>query len=261
MSISVAVVGATGRMGKLALDLIEGTQDLRLHAALDSKSELSQVLGADVVFDVTRFEVSETVVDFCISNNLKVVVGTSGWSASKLAATEAKLAHANEAATANEAASTSSAKAAVLVIPNFSIGSMLASKFAAEAATFFDSIEIVEAHHAAKPDSPSGTAVRTAEMIAHARAEAGLVQPLLPGVGQPARGQVAAGVPIHSLRLAGTSAKQDVFFGGDSEVLTISHEVSSLSSYKTGILLAIRTAAVSTGLTVGLQSVVEATKK
>jgi 4-hydroxy-tetrahydrodipicolinate reductase len=251
MTISVAVVGATGRMGKLALELIDAAQDLRLHAALDSKSELTQVLGADVVFDVTRFEVSETVVDFCIANGLKVVVGTSGWSAAKLAAIETRLA----------AASIAPAQpAAVLVIPNFSIGSMLASKFAAEAATFFNSIEIVEAHHAGKIDSPSGTAVRTAEMIAHSRAEAGMTQPLLPGVGQPARGQVAAGVPIHSLRLAGVSAKQDGMFGGDSELLTISHETTSVRAYQTGILLSIRAAAASTGLTVGLQSVVESQK-
>jgi len=246
MSISVAVVGATGRMGKLALDLIDASQDLRLHAALDSKTELSAAVGANVVFDVTRFEVSEAVVAFCIENDLKVVVGTSGWSASKLAALEPKLAaHPN---------------AAVLLIPNFSIGSMLASKFAAEAAAFFDSIEIVEAHHAGKIDSPSGTAVRTAEMIANARVEAGLTQPLLPGVGQPARGQVAAGIPIHSLRLEGISAKQDVLFGGESELLTISHEATSVKAYQTGILLAIRVAEASVGLTVGLQSVVEASK-
>ena len=247
MTISVAVVGATGRMGKLALDIIDASQDLRLHSALDSKSELASALGADVVFEVTRFDVSQSVVDYCIESGLKVVVGTSGWSASKLAALEPKLA--------------ANPNAAVLVIPNFSIGSMLASKFAAEAATYFDSIEIVEGHHAGKIDSPSGTAVRTAEMIAHAREEAGLTQPLLPGVGQPARGQVAAGVPIHSLRLAGESAKQDVFFGGESELLTISHEASSIKAYRNGILLAIRAAAVSGGLTVGLQSVVEATKR
>jgi 4-hydroxy-tetrahydrodipicolinate reductase len=137
---------------------------------------------------------------------------------------------------------------------------MLASKFAAEAAAFFDSIEIVEAHHAGKIDSPSGTAVRTAEMIANARVEAGLTQPLLPGVGQPARGQVAAGIPIHSLRLEGISAKQDVLFGGESELLTISHEATSVKAYQTGILLAIRVAEASVGLTVGLQSVVEASK-
>jgi 4-hydroxy-tetrahydrodipicolinate reductase len=245
MTIKVAVVGATGRMGKLALDLINGSQHLSLHAALDSKSELSQVIGADVVFEVTRLEVSSQVVDYCIANGLKVVVGTSGWSATKLAALEHKL-------TANPAA-------AVVVIPNFSIGSMLASSFAAQAAKFFDSIEIVEAHHAGKIDSPSGTAVRTAEMIAEARA--GLTQPLIPGVGQTARGEVVAGVPIHSLRLAGVSAKQDVHFGGNSEVLTISHEVSSVASYGHGIQLSIRVAAQASGLMVGLQSVVDASQR
>ena len=149
--------------------------------------------------------------------------------------------------------------AAVVVIPNFSIGSMLASSFAAQAAKFFDSIEIVEAHHAGKIDSPSGTAVRTAEMIAEARA--GLTQPLIPGVGQTARGEVVAGVPIHSLRLAGVSAKQDVHFGGNSEVLTISHEVSSVASYGHGIQLSLRVAAQAQGLMVGLQSVVDVSQR
>ena len=114
MTIKVAVVGATGRMGKLALDLIEGAQDLRLHAALDSKSELTELLGADVVLDVTRLEVSESVVDFAIQNGLKVVVGTSGWGAAKLATLEAKLAKAGNGA-------------AVVIVPNFSVGSMLGS--------------------------------------------------------------------------------------------------------------------------------------
>jgi 4-hydroxy-tetrahydrodipicolinate reductase len=229
----------------LALDIIHGSQHLALHATLDSKSELRQVIGADVVFEVTRLEVSEQVVDYCIANGLKVVVGTSGWSSSKLAALNHKL-------SANPAA-------AVVVIPNFSIGSMLASSFAAQAAKFFDSIEIVEAHHAGKIDSPSGTAVRTAEMIAEARA--GLTQPLIPGVGQTARGEVVAGIPIHSLRLAGVSAKQDVHFGGNSEVLTISHEVSSVASYGHGIQMALRVAAESQGLIVGLQAVVDASSE
>lgn len=245
MSIKVAVVGATGRMGKLALELIDAAQDLHLHAALDSKSELNETLGADVIFEVTRLEVSEKVVDFAISNGIKIVVGTSGWSAAKLAELQAK--------------TFKQAGAGVLVIPNFSIGSMLASSFAAQAGKFFDSIEIVEAHHAGKIDSPSGTAVRTAEMIADARQ--GMTQPLIPGVGQDARGQVVAGVPIHSLRLAGVSAKQDIIFGGESEVLTIAHEVSSIRSYESGILMSIRTAAKSTGLVVGLQAVVDANTK
>lgn len=245
MSIKVAVVGATGRMGKLALELIDAVQDLDLHSALDSKSDLTKVLGADVVFEVTRLDVSEKVVDFAIENGLKVVVGTSGWSAAKLAEVGKKI--------------ETKPSSGVLVIPNFSIGSMLASSFAAQAGKFFDSIEIVEAHHAGKIDSPSGTAVRTAEMIAESRK--GLTQPLIPGVGQDARGEVVAGVPIHSLRLAGVSAKQDIIFGGESEVLTISHEVSSIHSYVNGILMTLRLAPKVSGLLVGLQSVVDKSKK
>jgi 4-hydroxy-tetrahydrodipicolinate reductase len=245
MSIKVAVVGATGRMGKLAVELIDAAQDLQLHAALDSKSELTQALGADVIFEVTRLEVSEQVADFAITNGMKLVIGTSGWSSAKLAELEKKI-------SANPAS-------AVLVIPNFSIGSMLASSFAAQAGKFFESIEIVEAHHAGKIDSPSGTAVRTAEMISESRK--GMTQPLIPGVGQQARGEIVAGIPIHSIRLAGVSAKQDVVFGGESEVLTISHEVSSIRSYVHGILLSLRTAVASSGLVVGLQSVVDANNK
>jgi len=242
MTIKVAVVGATGRMGKLALELIDAAQDMSLHAALDSRSELAEVLGADVVFDVTLPDASPTVVKFCVDNGLKVVVGTSGWSAAKLASVEAQLKNAPDTA-------------AVIIIPNFSIGSMLASKFAALAAPYFDSIEIVEAHHAGKIDSPSGTAVRTAEMIGTARAE--LTQPLIPGVGQEARGQVVAGVPIHSMRLAGVSAKQEVYFGGIDEVLTISHDTASTKAYTQGILLCVRKSAAATGLVVGLQAVIE----
>ena len=242
MTIKVAVVGATGRMGKLALDLIDAAQDMHLHAALDSKSELSEALGSDVIFEVTRLEVSQKVVEFAVANGIPVVVGTSGWSAQKLTQLDKVL--------------EATPKSSVVVIPNFSIGSMLASSFAAQAATFFNSIEIVEAHHAGKIDSPSGTAVRTAEMIAEARKD--LTQPLIPGVGQPARGEVVAGVPIHSLRLSGVSAKQDVLFGGQSELLTISHETSSVAAYSHGILLSLRAASKLSGLTVGLQAVVDA---
>lgn len=238
--ISVSVVGATGRMGQLAIELINDDANLKLHSALDSKSSLDQMLGADVVLDFTLPDVSPKVVEFAIANDLKVVVGTSGWSEIKLAGIEKQLA--------------SHPAAAVVVIPNFSIGSMLGQRFAAMAARYFDSIEIVEAHHAGKIDSPSGTAVRTAEQIAKARE--GMVQPLIPGVDQEARGQVVAGVPIHSLRLKGVSAKQDVLFGGSDEVLTISHDVSSHRAYSQGILLSIDFALKATGLTVGLDQVV-----
>jgi len=237
MSISVAVVGATGRMGKLAIELIEAAQELSLFAALDSNSDIAQTNGADVVIDLTRFEVSKLVVENALANNQKLVVGTSGWSASHLQELEKKL---------------ETSSAAVVVIPNFSIGSMLATKFASEAAKYFDSIEIVETHHAGKIDSPSGTAVRTAELIAKSRDGKSV---LVPGVGQQARGEIVAGVPIHSLRIDGVSAKQDVLLGAESELLTLSHETTSVRAYSAGILASIRFAAKSTGLTVGLQNV------
>ena len=232
MTKKIAVVGATGRMGKLALELIDDAQDLSVFAALDSRSELNAAIGADAIFDVTRLDVSEGVVAFAQANSIPVVVGTSGWSAGKLATLDAK-------------------GSAVVVIPNFSIGSMLATRFAAEAAKFFDSIEIVEAHHAGKVDSPSGTAVRTAELIADSRGHT----PLVPGVGQEARGQVVAGVPVHSLRLEGISAKQSVLLSGESELLTISHETSSVVAYSAGILASIRFALNTTGVHIGLESV------
>ena len=237
MTIKVAVVGATGRMGKLALDLIDSAQDLSLHASLNSRSNLSELQGADVVFDVTKLEVSEQVVDYCVAAKLPVVVGTSGWSAAKLAELEAAVAKSGSTA---------------IIVPNFSIGSMLATRFAAEAAKYFSTIEIVEAHHQHKVDSPSGTAIRTAELIAKARGE----MPLVTGVGQEARGQMIAGIPVHSLRLSGVSAMQEVYLGGDAEVLKIHHEVASVASYSGGILAAIRFAAKNTGLFVGLDSVV-----
>lgn len=237
MSISVAVVGATGRMGKLTLDLIDAAQDLELFAALDSKSDIAQTIGADVVIDLTRFDVSQSVVEHAVANNQKLVVGTSGWSATHLQQLEKKL---------------QSSEAVVVVVPNFSVGSMLATKFATEAAKFFDSVEIVEAHHAGKVDSPSGTAVHTAELISGARDGKPV---LLPGVGQQARGEIVAGVPIHSLRINGVSAKQDVLLGAESELLTLSHETTSVRAYVSGILASIRFASKSTGLTVGLQSV------
>ena len=237
MTIKVAVVGATGRMGKLALDLVNSAQDLSLHAALHSKSSMEELTGADVVFDVTKLEASEQIVNFCIGSGIPVVVGTSGWSAAKLSQIEGQV---------------SKAETTVVIVPNFSIGSMLATRFAAEAAKHFSSIEIIEAHHAHKVDSPSGTAIRTAELISEARRD----QPLITGVGQQARGEIVAGVPIHSLRLSGVSAKQDVVLGGESEVLTISHEVSSVASYSAGILASLRFAVANKGLFIGLDSVV-----
>lgn len=235
MSIKVSVIGATGRMGKLALDVIHGAPDLELHSALDSKSELSQALGADVIFEATKLDVSREVVSFAIVNKLSILVATSGWSDADRSALKSE--------------------SGVVFVPNFSVGSVLGSIFAALAAKHFDSIEIIETHHAGKIDSPSGTAIRTAELISESRAEANLTQTLIPGIGQEARGEIVAGIPIHSLRLAGVSAKQEVVLGGASEMLTITHEVGSVQAYALGILHSIRFAAESKGLTVGLDKV------
>ncbi len=234
--ISVAIVGATGRMGQLTKELVDSDSNLKLHTALDSKSDLSAVIGADVVVEFTNPEFSERVVDFAIENSLKLLVGSSGWSEIKLAAVSKKL---------------SNSSSAVVVIPNFSIGSMLAQKFAAEAAKHFNDAEIIEAHHLGKKDSPSGTAIRTAEVIASHRNQPNLVT----DANQPARGQSIAGVPIHSVRLPGISARQETVFAADNEQLKIVHDVSSHRAYSLGILRSIEFTANSKGLTVGLEKV------
>jgi 4-hydroxy-tetrahydrodipicolinate reductase len=238
MAIKVSVVGATGRMGKLALEVIEAAAELELHSALSSSSSLDEATGADVIFDVTKLEVSQKVVAFALANGIPVLVGTSGWSATHLAGIEASI---------------HSTKGTAVVVPNFSVGSMLATRFAAQAAKYFDSIEIVEAHHAHKVDSPSGTAIRTAELIAANRKGSAEIV----GLGQTARGEVVAGVPVHSLRLEGVSAKQDVYFGGASELLTISHETTSVAAYSAGIKLALIFASTAKGLHIGLDAVIK----
>jgi 4-hydroxy-tetrahydrodipicolinate reductase len=234
--ISVAIVGATGRMGQLTKELVDSDPNLKLHAALDSKSDHSMMLGADVVVDFTNPEISEQIVDFAVSSGLKILVGSSGWSEVKLASVEKKL---------------SGTSSAVVVVPNFSIGSMLAQRFAAEAAKHFHEAEIIETHHAGKKDSPSGTAIRTAEVIGKSRTQPNLVT----DAAQPARGQSIAGVPIHSIRLPGVSARQETVFGADSEQLSIVHDVSSHRAYSLGILRSIEFTANATGLTIGLEKV------
>jgi 4-hydroxy-tetrahydrodipicolinate reductase len=238
--IRVAVAGATGRMGSLAVELINDSAELKLHAELSSSSALDRMVGADVLIDFTSPEVSPELVHFAISSGLKVVVGTSGWSETKVAGLEKLVSEANNGS-------------AVLIVPNFSIGSMLAQRFAAQAARVFSSVEIIEAHHAGKIDSPSGTAIRTAELISAARDQT----PLIAGVDQPARGQVVAGVPIHSLRQPGVSASQQVIFGGDAEQLTVSHTVISHRAYAQGILLALTASQSQVGVRVGLDHLID----
>ena len=236
----VAVVGATGRMGQLASRLIEASDEFELHASLDSKAPLSDMLGADVVMDVTVPSVSQGVVEFAVANGLNVLVGTSGWSSDRIASFERSI--------------TDKLAVGVIIIPNFSVGSVLATSFAALAAPFFESMEIIEAHHASKVDSPSGTATRTAELMQDARAALGPV--IAPHADQRARGQQVSSIPIHSLRMQGVVAKQDVIFGGTGETLTIVHETLSPTSYEAGIMLGLRAARTARGVTVGLDKLI-----
>lgn len=233
----VAVVGASGRLGSLAVRLIEQSTDLQLHAALGSRDSLDSLDGADAVFDATKLEVSQQVVEQSLARHIPVVVGTSGWSATQVAAL-------------------GTVHSPVLIVPNFSLGSVLGSALAALAAPYFDTVEIVETHHAGKLDSPSGTAVRTAELIADARRATGVENPV-PGAGQEARGQLVAGIPVHSLREVGVLAEQRVVLGRSGESLRIEHVTTSNDSYADGILLALRKVSGLTGVTVGLDALLD----
>ena len=244
VTIRVAVAGATGKMGQLATRLIEDAPDLELHAALDSRSALEALDGADVAFDVTHPAASGAIVEHAVRRGVPIVVGTSGWSADRIAGVE-RLVRDTEGARG------------VLFVPNFSIGSVLGTAFAALAARFFESIEVVEAHHAGKVDSPSGTAVRTAELMGEARAAAGEPPVAAPHTDQRARGQLVAGIPVHSLRMSGLVAEQRVLLGGDGETLTITHSTLSPSSYEAGILLALRRAPEASGVSVGLDALLD----
>jgi len=232
----VAIIGATGTMGRLISRLIEASDDFDLVAQLDSRSELSQMIGAAIAVDVTVPAVSPGVVEFAVENGINVLVGTSGWSAERITRLE-KIVAGREGA-------------GVVIVPNFSLGSVLATSFAVQAARFFDSIEIIEAHHASKVDSPSGTSVRTAELMGAARGSRGPVT--APHVDQRARGQQVSSIPIHSLRVHGVVARQDVVFGGEGEVLTITHETLAPSAYEAGILVGLRATAGARGVVVGL---------
>lgn len=241
MTVRVAVAGATGKLGSVAVRLIEAADDLELVAALDSRTSLDAMLGADVLVDMTLPQVSPGIVSFAVDHGLKVLIGTSGWSADRILDLERQVAE-HEGAGA-------------VVIPNFSLGSVLGTAFATVAARFFDSIEIIETHGAGKVDSPSGTAVRTAELIGAARRGRGPVD--APHTDQRARGQQVASVPIHSLRMRGVVARQQVIFGGAGETLTIRHDTVGSEAYEAGILLALRAAAATTGVVVGLDKLVD----
>jgi 4-hydroxy-tetrahydrodipicolinate reductase len=242
----VGVLGARGRMGAEVCRAVEGADDLELVAAVDVGDDRVSLRGADVVVDFTTPDAVLDNLQWCIAAGLHTVVGTTGFDDDKLATVQGWLA---------EHPSTG-----VLIAPNFGIGAVLLMKFAAEAARWFESVEIVELHHPRKADAPSGTARRTAEMIADARRGAGL-EPSGPDATTSAldgaRGATVAGIPVHAVRLSGLVAHQEVLLGGTGETLTLRHDSLDRVSFMPGVLQAVRRIADRPGLTVGLEKLLD----
>lgn len=239
MTTRIALVGGTGKLGGIIHQVIEDFDGFEVSAVLSSRSDLGELDGADLVVDASTPAVSVDVVRAAIERGINVLVGTSGWSAERIALVRPLV----------EAAGTGA-----VFIPNFSLGSVIGSAIAAASARFFPSAEIVEAHRDTKVDSPSGTAVRTAELIAAARrtpVEA-------PHADQRARGQQVASVPVHSLRRPGVIARQETILSGPGEALSIVHDTTDpAAAYAPGIRIALEHAADARGVVIGLESFID----
>ncbi|MFJ3769747.1 4-hydroxy-tetrahydrodipicolinate reductase [Streptomyces sp. NPDC090082] len=239
----VAVLGAKGRIGSEAVRAVEAAEDMELVAALgrgDALETLTEA-GAQVVVELTTPDSVMENLDFCVRHGIHAVVGTTGWTEDRLAQLKDRLA--------------ASPGTGVLIAPNFSIGAVLTMKFAQIAAPYFESVEVVELHHPNKVDAPSGTATRTAQLIAEARSKAGCApQPDATATGLAgARGADVDGVPVHAVRLRGLLAHQEVLLGGEGETLTVRHDSLHHSSFMPGILLGARRVTTTPGLTFGLE--------
>jgi 4-hydroxy-tetrahydrodipicolinate reductase len=242
----VGVLGAKGRMGSLVCQTVQSADDLELTAEVDIGDSVDSLASCDVVVDFTSPAAVMENLSWCLDHGLDVVIGTSGFDASRLAEVAELVAEAKTEGTPR-----------VLVVPNFSVGAVLMMRLAEQAARFFDSAEIIELHHAGKVDAPSGTAARTAAMIQAARAAAGLGRSPDATTSEVAgaRGAVVADVRVHSVRLAGLVAHQEVLFGGSGETLTIRHDSLDRASFMPGVLRAVRgIASLPAGLTVGLDA-------
>ncbi|MFI5708150.1 4-hydroxy-tetrahydrodipicolinate reductase [Kribbella sp. NPDC051620] len=241
--IKVAVLGAKGKMGAQTCQAVEASDDLELVAALDQGDDLAELTNAktDVVVDFTRPEVVMDNLGWCIGHGIHAVVGTTGFTDERLATLRTQL-EANPGT-------------GVLIAPNFSIGAVLMMQFAAKAAPYYESVEIIELHHPDKVDAPSGTAQRTAQLIAEARQNARSAPiPDATSTGlDGARGAEVDGIPVHSVRLRGLVAHQEVLLGDIGETLTIRHDSMHRESFMAGVLLGVRKIVDTPGLTVGLE--------
>ncbi|MEU3632445.1 MULTISPECIES: 4-hydroxy-tetrahydrodipicolinate reductase [Streptomyces] len=239
----VAVLGAKGRIGSEAVRAVEAADDMELVAALGRGDDLGALTesGAQVAVELTTPDSVMDNLDFCVRHGIHAVVGTTGWTDERLATLRGLL--------------DASPGTGVLIAPNFSLGAVLTMRFAQLAAPYFESVEVVELHHPKKVDAPSGTATRTAQLIAAARAEAGCApQPDATATALPgARGADVDGVPVHAVRLRGLLAHQEVLLGGEGETLTLRHDSLHHSSFMPGILLGCRRVVSAPGLTFGLE--------
>ena len=244
--IKVGVIGAAGRMGSTVCDAVTADDELELVARVDIDDSLDDLVSAkaEVAVDFTTPDAVAGDVRWCLEHGIHAVVGTTGLSQSDL----------DEIA---EVAATAPANA--FVAPNFAVGAVLMMRFAAQAAPYFDSVEIVELHHPGKADAPSGTSRRTAELVAQARAAAG--SPKAPDATTDeldgARGAMVDGIPVHSVRAAGLVAHQEVLFGSTGETLTIRHDSLDRVSFMPGVLLAVRGVIDRPGLTLGLDDLLD----
>ena len=239
----VAVLGARGRIGAEAVRAVEAAEDMELVAALGRGDKLETLTetGAQVAVELTTPDSVMANLEYCVGHGIHAVVGTTGWTDERLAQLDGWLA--------------ASLETGVLIAPNFSIGAVLTMKFAQIAAPLFESVEVVELHHPKKVDAPSGTATRTAQLIAEARAKAGTAPaPDATETGlDGARGADVDGIPVHSVRLRGLLAHQEVLLGGEGETLTVRHDSLHHSSFMPGILLGARRVVTTPGLTFGLE--------
>jgi 4-hydroxy-tetrahydrodipicolinate reductase len=241
----VAVLGSKGKVGATMVQAVQAAEDLTLSAEVDAGDPLSLLTDnkSEVVIDFTHPDVVMDNLKFLIDNGIHAVVGTTGFTEERLQQVRAWLA--------------AKPGVAAVISPNFAIGAVLSMHFARQAAPFYESVEVIELHHPHKADAPSGTAARTAALIAEARKELppnpDATTASVPG----ARGADVDGVPVHSVRLAGLVAHQEVLFGTAGETLTIRHDSMDRTSFVPGVLLAVRQVAEHPGLTVGIESLLD----
>lgn len=241
----VGVLGAKGKVGATIVDAVKNADDLTFTAGVDAGEPLTLLTDSqtEVVVDFTHPDVVMDNLEFLIGAGIHAVVGTTGFTDDRIAQVQAWV--------------EAKPDAAVLIAPNFAIGAVLSMQFAKQAARFFESVEVIELHHPHKADAPSGTAARTARLIAEAR-KGMPPNPDATSTGiEGARGADVDGIPVHSIRLAGLVAHQEILFGTQGETLTIRHDSMDRTSFVPGVLLGVRNVARFPGLTVGIEPLLD----